>query len=281
MQKLRCVAIVGVGLIGASLGMALRRKGLAERVVGIGRRHSSLRIARQAGAVTSATVNLANGVARAELIVVCSPVGKIVEHVRLAAEHAPEGTLITDAGSAKRSIVETVGTKLARGCRFVGSHPIAGSEKSGPEHATADLFEGRLVAVTPTRNTREEDCTFLERFWSGLGSVVVRMSPAEHDRALAVTSHLPHAVAVVLAGTLPEKYFPLVGTGFLDTSRLAGGSPQLWTDIFSTNRRNVARALAQFEKRIAALRAAVLDDNPRRLERIFTEAKKNRDALGS
>ena len=115
---------------------------------------------------------------------------------------------------------------LPRGCRFLGSHPLAGSEKAGVTHARADLFDGRVAVITPTRNTRAEDFDLLEEFWEALGSVVVRMSAEEHDRALAVTSHLPHLAAAALATTVPEQYYRLSGTGILDTTRLAGGDPR-------------------------------------------------------
>jgi prephenate dehydrogenase len=280
-KRFRTVAIVGVGLIGGSIGVALRRRGLAESVVGIGRRQSSLRTARRVGAVTSTTVDLAKGVAEAELILVCLPVGRIADHVRRAAEHCPEGTLITDCGSTKRSIVDALEGQLPRGCRFLGGHPLAGSEKTGATHATADLFEGRVAILTPTRNTRAEDFDLMEQFWSDLGSMVVQMSAAEHDRAVAVTSQLPHVAAVALAVMLPEDYFRLSGSGFLDTSRLAAGDPELWKQIFSLNRDNVVAALDRYQQELTALRNAIRDGDETALENLLTLAQKNRDALGS
>lgn len=281
MKRFDTVAIVGVGLIGGSIGMALRQRGLADRVVGIGRRQSSLRIARRMGAVDTATVNLAKGVAEAPLIVVCSPVDQIVDHVRQAAEHCPEGSLITDAGSTKQAIVGAVDGQLPRGCRFLGGHPLAGSEKSGPLHARADLFEGRVALITPTKHTRAEDFDLLESFWSELGSVVVQMSPEEHDLAVALTSHLPHAAAAALAAMLPEQYFRITGTGFLDTTRVAAASPELWRQIFLANRENLLRGLEQLQRQLGQLRAALEQHDAAALETWLAKAKKNRDALGS
>jgi prephenate dehydrogenase len=259
----------------------LRERGLADRVIGIGRRPTSLRAARRAGAVTSTTVDLAKGVAEAALVVVCSPVGCIVDHVRRAAEHCRPSTLITDAGSTKQAIVRAVDGSLSRGCRFLGSHPLAGSEKTGPANARADLFEDRVVILTPTRNTSTEDFHLLERFWTRLGSSIVRMSPEDHDRALAVTSHLPHAVAVALSACLPEDYFRLTGTGFLDTSRVAAGDPELWKQIFLQNRENSLSAIDRFEEHLDALRRALSDGDAEALENLLTTAKNNRDALGN
>lgn len=281
MKTFNTVAIVGAGLIGSSIGLALRERGLAKQVVGIGRRHSSLRVARRVGAVTSTTIELAKGVEEAELIVVCTPVGRIVDDVRLAAEHCPEGTLITDAGSTKRSIVEALDDTLPRGCRFLGSHPMAGSEKMGPTNASADLFEGRITVVTPTKNTQAKDFDQLEQFWTSLGSMVVQMQADEHDRAVAMTSHLPHAVAAALAATVSEEFFRLAGTGLKDTTRVASGGPEVWTPIFQLNRDHILAALAAFQKNLDSLADAIRAGDAAQLERILTIAKKSRDALGS
>ncbi len=281
MKHYETVAIVGVGLIGGSVGLTLRQRGLADHVVGIGRRQASLRIARRVGAVTSTTVDLAKGVAGAQLVVVATPVGRIVEDVRQAAEYAPRGTLLTDAGSTKQEIVSALDEGLARGCRFLGSHPLAGGEKAGPAHARPDLFEGRVTILTPTKNTRAEDFDELEAFWSALGSVVIQMPPEEHDKALAVTSHLPHAVAAALAALVPERLFRLSGAGLLDTTRIASGDVELWKQIFLQNRSNVAAALDQLLANLSEFRAGLQSGDGAPLERILTIAKKNRDALGS
>jgi prephenate dehydrogenase len=281
MKQWDTVAIVGVGLIGGSIGLALRQKNLAKNVVGIGRRQASLRIARRVGAVTHTTIDLNKGVAESELVIVCTPVGKIVEHVRQAALHCPERTLITDAGSTKQSIVAALDSGLGHGCRFLGSHPLAGSEKTGAAFATADLFEGRLAILTPTKNTRAEDFDLLEEFWQSLGSVVIQMTPEEHDKSIALTSHLPHVAAAALVMTLPELCFRLIGPGFLDTTRVAGGDAELWRQILAENRENVLLALEQYGSNLAALHAALRDNNQDEITRFLTLAKKNRDALGS
>lgn len=281
MKPLKNVAIVGVGLIGGSIGLALRERNLAETVVGIGRRQGSLRIARRAGAVTSTTIDIAKGVAEAELVILCSPVGLIVEHARMAARHAPEGTLITDAGSTKKAVVEAIEADLPRGCRFLGGHPLAGSEKSGPSYAQAGLFEGRIAILTPTVNTHAHDYDLLEALWQALGAVVVKMSPDEHDQTLAMISHLPHVAASILAATMPEPYLRLGSTGLRDTTRLAAGSPELWRQIMATNRENILNALEKFGHKLADFHAALRDGKFDRVEQLLTEGKKKRDALGS
>ncbi len=281
MKQWDTIAIVGVGLIGGSIGLALRKRKLAKNVVGIGRRQTSLRMAHRIGAVTHTTIDLNKGVAEAELIVVCTPVGHIIEHVRQVAQHCPERVLITDAGSTKQTIVAALDDGLGHGCRFLGSHPLAGSERTGAGHATANLFEGRMAILTPTKNTRAEDFDVLEQFWQLLGSVVVQMSPEEHDEAIAITSHLPHVAAAALASTLPEKYFRLAGTGMLDMTRLAAGDPELWRQILEMNRTNILTRLEKYGAQLAALHGLLCDSKQDDIGRFLTHAKKNRDALGS
>lgn len=274
------VAIVGVGLIGGSIGKDLLGRGLAREVVGIGRRQSSLRVAKRVGAVTRTALDLERGVAGAELVVVCTPVGRIAADVRQAAAVAPEA-LITDAGSTKAAILAELDGSVAGGVRFVGSHPLAGSEKQGPAAAMTDLFVGRTVVVTPTEHTRDTDRRAVERFWKLLGAKVKVMSADEHDRRLAATSHLPHVVASALAAVTDQDDCPLVAGGWLDTTRIAGGDPALWAQIFLANRSHVLTALGRYEKVLAAFAEALARSDQQELERLLTEAKRTRDALGN
>lgn len=277
MRRFENVAIVGVGLIGASIGLAVRRRGLASRVVGVGRRSSTLEVAHQCGAITDRAADLKQGVAEADLVVVCTPVANIVETVERAARACPPHCLLTDAGSTKAAIAEA----LAGEPRFVGGHPLAGGENSGPQHGRADLFEGRLVVLTPTAENRPEDVRTLEQFWAALGARVTRMDALEHDRALAATSHLPHLVAAALAGATPEQYAALVATGWLDTTRIAAGDAELWRQILLDNRENVLHALDRFERTLAELRASLRRADGVQLEELLTVGKRTRDALGS
>jgi prephenate dehydrogenase len=171
--------------------------------------------------------------------------------------------------------------RLPRGVRFVGSHPLAGSENSGASWSDEDLLDGRVVVLTPTPKTRREDVETLTRFWNGLGAKVLRMSPAEHDRALAATSHLPHFVAAALAATTRQRDFALVAGGWLDTTRVAAGDPDLWRSIFATNRANTLKALARFEKTLSMLRDALQSGDDQALVKILATGKRNRDAVGS
>jgi prephenate dehydrogenase len=275
------VAIVGVGLIGGSIGLGLRERNLARHVVGVGRRAASLRRAKQIGAVTSTTLELARGVAKADLVIVCTPVGRIVEDVQAAAAACRPGLLITDAGSTKAEIVSALDGQLNGQARFIGSHPLAGGEKSGPGAAVADLFVGRTVVATPTKNTRQEDYAALCALWTELGAKVVSMSPADHDRILAGTSHLPHLAAAALAAATPEDDLQWTASGWLDTTRVAAGDAELWRQIFSSNRAHLLKALTRYEKTLASLRRALERGDEKKLTEILLLAKRKRDALGS
>ncbi len=277
MQRYDRVAIVGVGLIGASIGLALRQRGLARHVVGIGRRSSTLDTARQRGAVTETTTDIATGVAEAQLAVVATPVAAIVPTVQAVAAACPKSCLLTDAGSTKRSIV----TALQNEPRFIGSHPLAGSENSGPEHGRADLFDGRVVVLTPTSASMPDQVAELEAFWSSLGARVARMTAEEHDEALAATSHMPHLAAAAIAAATPKQYAALVASGWLDTTRIAAGDPQLWQQILLDNREPVLHSLGRLQEELAALQTALEAADPAQLELLLIKAKRTRDALGS
>jgi prephenate dehydrogenase len=281
------VAIVGVGLIGGSIGLALRQRGLAEEVVGIGRRTASLEKAAEFGTVDRGTTNLAEGVAGVDLAIVTTPVAAIVDAVRSVAQAAPQAS-ITDAGSTKAEICRALRRPTdshpmagaAAPGRFVGSHPLAGDHRTGPEYARGDLFEGRTVVVTPQDDTPPGLVERIQEFWESLGAEVTLLAPEEHDRALGATSHLPHLVAAALSAATPEEWLRLTGTGWADTTRIAAGDPVLWTQIFGQNRSAVIDALRRFEHRLQALERAIGEADEAALLDELQEARRIRDALG-
>lgn len=275
------LAVVGVGLIGGSVGLAAKARAATRRVVGIGRHPDNLARARDFGAIDEFTTDLAAGVRSADVIVFCSPVDLIARQARAAAPFAMPGALFTDAGSTKGTIVRDLDGQLPDHVRFVGAHPLAGSEKQGVEHASADLFAGRVCVLTPTASSDPRAVERATRFWQALGCEVMRLTPEEHDLALATTSHLPHLVASLLAGQLPDKWRPFAATGFRDTTRVAAGDPALWTAIARENALAMSHSLEQFDERLQQLRRAVLSQDEDALTDILTAGKKVRDALGS
>jgi prephenate dehydrogenase len=279
-MQLNVLTIVGVGLIGGSIGLAARRRGLARHVRGAGRQQVSLERARAVGAVDETFLDLAQAVAGADLVVFCTPVDHIAGQMLEAALYCAPGTVLTDAGSTKAVIVRAVDGRLPSGVAFVGSHPLAGSEKRGAEFADADLFENRWTVLTPTEATDPRALERVTAFWQALGSRTRVMSPEEHDGALALTSHLPHLVAAALAGMLPDELRALTATGFRDTTRIAAGDPQLWTAIAAHNRSALTEALVEMEERLAKFREAIEAGDWDALRGLLARAKEMRDALG-
>lgn len=276
------VAIVGVGLIGASIGLALRQRKLAREIIGISRRDSTLRAAKRRGAINRATTDVSAGVEDAQLIIICTPVETITEQARAAVLSCREGALISDVGSTKEEIVFSLDQAFAhhnpRRALFVGSHPMAGSEKTGPQHAQADLFEGCVTVVTPSSHTHPRASTLISKFWKSLGSKVIRLAPKEHDQAVAAISHLPHLVASMLAVTTPPSALPLAAGGWRDTTRVASGNPYLWQQILSQNRFNILQALDKFSRELSEFRRALTYNDRTKLEELLQHAKTIRDA---
>ncbi|HLJ96929.1 MAG TPA: prephenate dehydrogenase/arogenate dehydrogenase family protein [Gemmataceae bacterium] len=280
-MKIKILTIVGVGLIGGSIGLAAKRRKLAEWVLGSGRRQASLNQALAVGAIDEDSLDLAAAVQQAEVAVFCTPVDQIAGQVLASASGCAAGTLLTDAGSTKAEIVRSVEGRLPQGVAFVGSHPLAGSEKRGAEHADADLFQNRLAIVTQTPATDRLAVERTSTFWRALGCRVQVMDPQEHDQALAITSHLPHLLAAALAGILPPELHELTASGFRDTTRIAAGDPSLWTAIFAQNRPALLAALQRLEEQLTLFREALTVENSTAVMDLLAQAKKVRDALGN
>lgn len=277
-----CVAIVGVGMIGGSLGKAVLQRRLANRVVGVGRSPTSLAEALHGGAVSETSLDLPAAVADADLVVVATGVAAIPALLDAIDAAVRPGTLITDAGSTKGSIVaaweRSHGTRRGR---FVAAHPIAGSHRRGPMAAAADLFAGRVTVVTPGPRTPPADVEAIGRFWAAVGSTVVALSPAEHDAILARTSHAPHVVAAAIAAATPAADRRFTAGGWRDTTRIAAGDPGLWADILLDNAAAVAAAIDSIHAASADILAAITARDRGRLVSLLARAKEERDALGS
>jgi prephenate dehydrogenase len=270
------VAVVGVGLIGGSIGMTLRARGLAREVVGVGRDQARLDEACGHGAIDRGTVDMASGVAEADVVVICTPVSRIAEDVRRVAELAPRSALLTDAGSTKRSIAEAV-EKLPRAAgMFVAAHPMAGSERSGAANARADLYQDRVCILTPSPRTPRGLVDRARDFWAGLGCRIVEMGPAEHDEVVAFTSHLPHALAAALAAAVPADWLPLAAGAFRDGTRVAGADTELWTAIFRENRGPLMNAVAKLQDRLSALKYGLMTDDEESIRRWWEDARARR-----
>ena len=278
-KSLNKIAIVGVGLLGGSIGLAMRAAGYTTKRVGIGRRKESLDKALEYDAVDEVTVDMASGVRDADLVVVCTPIGIMEGMFEQMAPHLPEGCIVTDVGSTKATIVRLADRLLPRTVHFIGSHPIAGSEKTGVEFARADLFQHAVCIVTPAKRCDPAVGNAMVEFWKSLGSHVHTLEPKKHDQVLAQVSHLPHAVAAALVLLAEQgKSTMYAGTGFGDTTRIASGDPALWRDIFGTNREAVLKALDALEHELHNFRKAVKDGDDSALVAWLSKAKAARDA---
>ena len=276
-------------MLGGSLGLALKKRKLAEIVIGVDSNPKCLEEALRLGAIDQGLADLAE-ITRffgspiqerfSELLIVCTPVGSIAEVILQAAKIAGEHRLlITDVGSTKQEIVGKLDKQLPPQVRYVGSHPIAGSEKTGPKHANADLFAGHLTVLTPSSEETVVEAAFLEHFWNLLGSSVIQIPPQQHDSILARTSHFPHLVSSLLLATLKIGDPIMVGPGFRSATRLAAGDPELWTDVFLSNKEAVSETITAMQKQLESFRRMLDADNNVEILKLLTQLKKQRDAL--
>lgn len=278
------IAIWGVGLIGGSLGMAWRRAGVAAEVVGIGRK--PLDEAVRLGAIDRYVLDPAEGIAQADVLVLGAPVGAIIEQAMTHARFVKPGCVVTDVGSTKAEIVRAWEAHLPEGAFFVGGHPMFGREVAGVENASADLPAGCRYILTPGRRATQEAVAKVRRLAEAAGGVVRVMTPEQHDRRVAMVSHLPQLIATALAAAAAEMddqegggVIDLAAGGFRDTTRIAGSPADIWTDIFLTNSEAILGALAHFREALAALEGGMEWGEPGAIERVFARGHEARRRL--
>ncbi|MEI8176596.1 MAG: prephenate dehydrogenase/arogenate dehydrogenase family protein [Candidatus Omnitrophota bacterium] len=279
MKQLKRITIIGVGLIGGSIALAAKKRGLAKEIIGVFRHRSTLRHALARKAVDQGVMSVAEGVREADLIILATPVGSIPGIAREALRYAKKGAIITDAGSTKRWVVGEIEKMVTvkSGIFFVGSHPMAGSEHTGVEYAKSDLFEGSPCIVVKSSRTDRGALRTVKEFWRALGGRVEVMTPSGHDESIALISHLPHLVAFSLAGTVPVKDLRYAAEGFKDTTRVASSDPELWAGIFLSNREKVLRAAHLFEKEYRQIMRALSRKNAGQLVKLLAAAKTRRE----
>jgi prephenate dehydrogenase len=278
------VTLIGVGLLGGSLGLALRKRQLARTVVGFVRRKASVAECKRVGAVTLATQDLGLAVEGAELLVLCTPIAQMRPLVEQMLPALSPGVIVTDVGSVKGRVVRELEALLAQaGAHFVGSHPMAGSERTGVAAARADLFVDAVCVVTPTRASNKAALGKVEQLWKSVGSRLLRLTPEVHDHLVSRSSHLPHVVATQLVNLVlrpdhPKEQGMLCANGFRDTTRIAAGSPEMWRDIAMANRENLLRALSAFESRLSDFKRALRSRDERAVSKFFERARQRREA---
>ncbi|MCS6926259.1 MAG: prephenate dehydrogenase/arogenate dehydrogenase family protein [Candidatus Binatia bacterium] len=257
------LVIVGVGLIGGSLGLAARARGLVEEIVGFGRTEANLRVALERGIIDRYTFDPAEAARGTDLLLLAVPVAAMQQVTAQFVPFLPPGCVVTDAGSVKEAVVRTMEAFLPPTLPFVGAHPIAGTEQAGAAAAFATLFEGRLCLLTPTPRTDPQALARVRALWEGVGMRVEEMEAATHDYVLARVSHLPHLIAFSLMNATRAAardgldLLVYAGSAFADMTRVAASPLEMWRDIFLSNREALLNALADFEQALAQLKTGV------------------------
>jgi prephenate dehydrogenase len=277
------VAVIGVGLIGGSFAMALKQAKACAHVVGVGRDPANLKLALERGAIDSIGSDVSSVAEDADLIFVATPVAQFPKILAQAAKKLKPGALITDGGSTKRDVIEAARKALKDKIgQFVPSHPIAGAEKSGAAAASAELFRGRRVVLTPLPENPEEAVEKINRAWSSCGARTIRMTAEDHDSVLAAVSHLPHLLAFALVHEVAERensaeLFSFAAGGFRDFTRIASSHPEMWRDICAANSDRLLEELGRFSGKLAQIKKLLQSGDGEALEKLFTEARTARN----
>ena len=278
------VTIVGVGLIGASLGLALKKAGVVTKVLGVGRSKENLDQAQKMGAIDG-VVDLVEATKQSDVIVLCMPVAQMRAAFEIIEPHLEPRTMITDAGSTKGDVIlaakEVLGKKV---CQFVPAHPIAGGAQHGAGAAKADLFQGKQTIVCPLQENSPEDTTLIMGFWESIGSVAKKIGVVQHDAIYAAVSHLPHLLSYALMASVvnsedADQKLDHVGAGFKDFTRIAASSPEMWRDICIGNRAAILQELDRYLLIVNHMRKLVAEGDGEGLEKLFNKASKARQDL--
>ena len=288
--RFKQVAIIGVGLIGGYLGLAMRAQGLADHVVGVGRRVENLDKAVELGAIDRHVLEATEGVRGSDLVILATPVATYEEHVKEWAHCLAPGAIVSDVGSVKGHLVEQSESAMPMGVHFVGAHPIAGKEKTGVAAASAQLFTGARCIITPTSKTDARALEQIRQLWQETGAMVLTMEPHLHDQILGAVSHLPHAAAFAMMNALADlrdshlSALDLArhsGGGLRDATRIAASSPEMWRDIFLWNRDNIVSFIDGYTQALGELKQLIKSGDARGIEQSLERAKGERDKLNA
>jgi prephenate dehydrogenase len=277
------VTILGVGLIGASLALALKKHGLCREITGFGRREQNLRSAKEKNIIDSFEMDPAKACDGADLVVFATPVGIFTDIAEKISGALKKNAIVTDVGSVKGNLVREMEKLMPQDVFFVGGHPIAGSDRSGIDTAAAEIFRGAKCIVTPTRNTDKNALEKVTAMWKTMGSVIRTLDPDEHDRIYAAVSHLPHLIAYEIVNTVSdmnESYLAFSGQGFKDTTRIASSQPELWRDICILNKDNLLESIEIFRNNLDRVSQYLRAHDSESLERDFRRARTLREGIG-
>jgi cyclohexadieny/prephenate dehydrogenase len=280
------VALIGLGLIASSMFWAMKRGGLAGEVTGFAKSDASRETARRIGLCDRVCDSAAEAVADADLVVLCVPVGAMGAVAKEIAPHLKAGATVTDVGSVKRDVIDTVGPHLPEGVHFVPAHPLAGTEHSGPESGFAELFDNRWCLLVPVENSDPDAVAKLRALWEGMGANVDEMDADHHDLVLAVTSHTPHLIAYTMVGVADDlrrvtdsEVIKYSAAGFRDFTRIAASDPTMWRDVFLTNKDATLEILGRFTEELFALQRAIRTGDGEHLHDYFTRTREIRRGI--
>lgn len=280
------ISIIGVGLIGGSLGLDIRLKNLSKSVYGYSRKKENRHTAFKNGLIDHEAKTLEEAIEDADLIILATPVRTIEEHFKLIAEKAKNGAIIMDVGSSKFEILKKAEETLPSRLYFVGAHPMSGNEKSGPEAAREALFENKTCIIVPKKRTSQKIVDKISRFWKKVGSKTIILSAEQHDYAVALISHLPHVAAYVLMNSISsemniDRIKNLKGGGLMDTTRIAASSPVMWRDICLSNKSFLLDSMKIFEEQWKDLKKLIQNDDSKAIEKYFKKSASTREKLNS
>jgi cyclohexadieny/prephenate dehydrogenase len=280
------IALIGIGLIGSSLARIIRREGLAEHISISSRRAETLDRAKELGLGDSYSTDMAEAVKDADLVIVSVPVGSSGAVAEAIASSLKPGAVVTDVGSTKASVIARMHPHIPAGVHFIPGHPLAGTEKSGPDAGFAELFQNRWCILTPPEGTDTGEIAKLTRFWEACGSHVDTMDPQHHDRVLAIVSHLPHLIAYNIVGTADDlelvtqsEVIKYSATGFRDFTRLAASDPEMWRDVCLNNRDAILEMLSRFSEDLASLQRMIRWGDGEALFNLFTRTRGIRKSI--
>lgn len=280
------LVIIGVGLIGGSFALALRKAGLVKHIVGVGRSQQNMQCAVECGVLDEIATDMVSALHQADLALLAMPVGQTAHIMERIAPHLQANTIITDAGSTKQNVIAAARHHLPMQNRhhFVPGHPIAGTEQSGAQAAQADLYHNKHIILTPLPETSIDAVERVSELWQACGAQVSLMPANEHDQVLAATSHLPHILAFTLMNHLhhstsnPENLLRFAGSGFRDFTRIASSSPEMWRDICLANREALLKQIDAYQNELIALQDMLKNNNGEALQQAFSQAREVRES---
>jgi prephenate dehydrogenase len=279
MKELKQITVLGLGLLGGSISLSAMRALSGVRTVGYSHRASTREKARDYSVASEVADDSKESVRNADIVILATPILTFEQTFIEIADALPKGCIVTDVGSTKTLPHRWAAKRLPKDVFYVGSHPIAGSEKRGLEFSRDDLFDGAVCVLTTDKGSNKNAVNTLQQFWTKLGCKVLTMQPGEHDRIYARISHLPHIVAAALINANDEKLLKFAGKGFIDTSRIASGPENIWSDILMTNKSNIIKGIDRVIVELEKMKDALGQDDERKVNKLLTQARKRRETM--